>query len=565
MALNPIQDARQLVAEMTPAEQVGQMFMVGFAGTVAPAWLLDRVAQGNLGGVIYFSRNVAGPRQTAELSASLQHGAAATRLGIPLAIGIDQEGGTVVRLPADGGFTHFPSQMAMGATRSAALVRQVAAAMAREMRAVGINFNLAPVLDVNHNPDNPVIGVRSFGADPMLVAELGVAAISGYREGGVAACGKHFPGHGDTTVDSHLALPVIPHSRRRLDAVELGPFRAALRAGVDALMTAHVFFPQIEPEAGLPATLSPRVMQGLLRQELGFDGVLCTDCLEMRGVAGGFAPDELALRAVAAGADLLLVSHSPDVQQVMLETLLHAVRTGRISIERVAASAFRILRMKQHRQMGVAPAPALAPELAGIAAHRALAITAARQAVTLAWDRGVLPLQPGRRVVAVLPRSGRLTQAEDSRTVLEPVQAVLARELGAVELIACPPDLQGFSAADLAGRLGAGATVLFGAVRSGAYPAQIEAVRTLRAAGCAVVMLGLRLPQDLEYFQGLADAAVDLYDDSPAMLQAGVEVLLGRRAPAGQWPVPVAFQLGGNQPPETGDFLCSSGGAGSKQ
>lgn len=538
MALTPVTDARRLVEAMTLAERAGQMVMVGFPGTAAPRPVLEMVAEQGLGGIIYFSRNVEHPRQTASLSASLQAAAGATRLGVPLAIAIDQEGGIVVRLPSDGGYAHFPGNMALGATRDAGLARQAAAAMAREMRAVGINFNLAPVLDVNNNPANPVIGVRSYGADPHLVAELGAAAAAGYQEGGVAACGKHFPGHGDTAVDSHLDLPVVPHGRQRLDAVELVPFRAAIGAGIDAIMTAHIFFPAVEPEPGLPATLSRRVIDGLLRRELGFDGVICTDCLEMKGVAGAFEPEEIALRAVEAGVDVLLVSHTLPLARAMLAALIGAVRSGRLSEERISASAYRILRMKERRQMGLAPAPEAAPDLVGTAGHLALAAAVARRAVTAGWDRGVLPLRRGARVALVLPQAVMITMVEDSLAVMAPFIQVLEQELGPVEVVTCPLDMGGFSAGALAERLGPGGTVVFGAVMSGRYGAQAEAAAALKAAGCRVVVLGRRMPYDLAQFRASADAAIAIYDDSPAMLQAGAEVLLGRLQPAGRLPVP---------------------------
>lgn len=539
MALTPVQDARQLVQEMTVAEKVGQMIMVGFPGTSPPPAALDLVAEQAIGGVIYFSRNVENPRQTARLSADLQEAAGTTRLGVPLAIAIDQEGGIVVRMPSDRGYAHFPGNMALGAAADAGLARRAAAAMACEMRAVGVNLNLAPVLDVNNNAANPVIGVRSYGAGPELVAALGAAAVAGYQDGGVAACGKHFPGHGDTAVDSHLDLPVVPHGRTRLGQVELVPFQAAIAAGIDAIMTAHIFLPEIEPEAGLPATLSPRVMTGLLRRELGFDGVLCTDCLEMKGVTRSFTPEEIALRAVDAGVDALLVSHTYAVQRAMLETLLAAVRSGRISAERVAASAYRILRMKQQRAMGLAPAPDTAPDLVGTAEHRELALQVARRAVTLGWDDGALPLRAGGKVAVVLPQAVMITMVEDSGAVLAPFVKLLERELGTVEVVTCPLDMQGFDAGALAQRLGPGGTVLFGAVMAGRYGAQAEAAAALQAAGCRVVVLGRRMPYDLAHFRSVAAAAVAVYDDSPAMFQAGVEVLLGRLGAGGRSPVPI--------------------------
>lgn len=541
MVLTPVQDPEQLVRELTVAELVGQLLMVGFTGTAPTAAVLDLVANRGVGGIIYFSRNTGSPAQMARLSTELQAAAGSTRLGVPLAIATDQEGGTVVRLSAGHGYTHFPGQMALGAARDPALARQAAAAMARELRAVGVNFTLAPVLDVNNNPDNPVIGVRAYGADPALVAELGAAAAQGFQAAGVAACGKHFPGHGDTAVDSHLGLPVVPHGRERLERVELLPFRAAIAAGIDSLMTAHIYFPAMEPTPGLPATLSPAVLTELLRRELGFPGVVCTDCLEMQGVAAAFSPEERALRAVAAGADLLLVSHTPALQAAVLDALLAAAARGRLSRERLAASACRILRLKARRRMGLAPDPGAAAEQVGTPAHRELAQAVAARAVTLGWDRGALPLRPGRPLALVLPRAVMITRVEDAPAALAPLIRRLEGALGPVAVVTCPLDMAGFDAGALARRLGPGATVLFGAVMSGRHRAQAATAAALRAAGCRVVVLARRMPYDLRHFLDSADAAVAVYDDSPAMLEAGAAVLLGERAAMGKLPVPVEF------------------------
>ncbi|HYG56762.1 MAG TPA: beta-N-acetylhexosaminidase, partial [Symbiobacteriaceae bacterium] len=406
-----MQEPRALVQAMTLEEKVAQMFFVGFKETELPERYAAWFERQGLGGVILFTRNVKSPDQVRALTAAMQGAARRSRQGLPLAIAIDQEGGTVVRMDEPSGYTHFPSNMAMGAADDETLTYRSALVMATEMRAVGLNWNYAPVLDVNNNPLNPVIGVRSYGASPELVARHGVAAVRGFQAGGVAACAKHFPGHGDTSVDSHLALPVIPHDRNRLNAVELLPFREAIKAGLDSIMTAHVFFPALEPEAGRPATLSRNVMTGLLREELGFDGVICSDCLEMKAIADNFMPDQIVRFAVDAGVDALLVSHTWETQQVLFEALLQAVRSGRISEERIAQSAYRIVRMKQNRQMAMQM-----PGDIGTPEHKAVALEAARKAVTLVRGADQLPLAG--KVMLVLPRVVWFAQVEDSRTVL---------------------------------------------------------------------------------------------------------------------------------------------------
>src|SRR5690606_667232 len=256
-----------------------------------------------VGGVILFARNIRDPVQVANLTRSLQQLAQSSGARIPLFIATDQEGGIVARLRSPAAV--MPGAMALGAASSPELAYEAGRSTARQLLAVGINMNFAPVVDVNNNPANPVIGVRSFGEDPELVAELGAAFIRGQQEEGVISTAKHFPGHGDTDTDSHIALPRADHPRVRLDQVELVPFRAAIAAGVDAIMTAHVTFPSIDPTPGLPATLSHRVLTGLLREELGHEGLIVTDAMEMQAITANFGIAEAAVRAVEAVGDMV--------------------------------------------------------------------------------------------------------------------------------------------------------------------------------------------------------------------------------------------------------------------
>lgn len=246
------------------------------------------------------------------------------------------------------GVTLMPGQMAIAAAGSAEEAYRAAYVSGSELRRIGINLNYAPVLDVNNNPLNPVIGVRSFGESPEAAAEFGAAAVRGYQDAGVAATAKHFPGHGDTDVDSHLDLPTVPHDRARMDRVELVPFRRAIVEGVDAVMSAHIYFPALEKEK-LPVTLSPSVLTGLLREELGFEGIITTDCMEMNAIAEHYGVAEASVLAVLAGADQILVSHRSDRQGAALSALEAAVREGRIAETRIDDSVRRLLRMKWKR------------------------------------------------------------------------------------------------------------------------------------------------------------------------------------------------------------------------
>jgi uridine kinase len=290
----------------------GQMLVAGWTGTEVSAEAADLIARGNLGGLIIFGRNLRSAAQARELSGHLQEIAAGAvpRSRAPLLIAIDQEGGPVSRFTAGHGATAMPGNADIGAVGSADAAYRAARATALELEAVGVNWNYAPVVDVFSNPANPVIADRSYGTDPALVARLGAAAVRGCQDGGVMATAKHFPGHGDTDTDSHLTLPCVPHDRARLDRVELPPFRAAVAAGAGAIMTAHVTVPAIEPCPGLPATLSRAVLTGLLREEMGFDGLIVTDCLEMAAIADRFGVAEAAVAAIRAGADMALISHT---------------------------------------------------------------------------------------------------------------------------------------------------------------------------------------------------------------------------------------------------------------
>ncbi len=298
---------------MTSPWQPGQLLFAGFAGTTLPDDLAALVGAGRVGGVVLFARNVESPEQLRALVGELHARAPADA---PLCVAIDQEGGRVQRLRAP--WTEWPPMRRLGERGSPADTQALAGALGRELADLRIDLDFAPVADVDTNPANPVIGDRSFSRDPDDVARHAVAFTLGLQHEGVAACAKHFPGHGDTTVDSHLDLPRIEHARERLERVELVPFRAAAAAGVASMMTAHVWLPRID--AQLPATLSPAVL-ALLRDEIGYGGLVFSDDLEMRAIAGRFAPADVTHAALAAGVDALLVCSRADLRDEVLAAL----------------------------------------------------------------------------------------------------------------------------------------------------------------------------------------------------------------------------------------------------
>ena len=322
------------------ADQVAGLLMFGFQGTAAADVPRDLVAQA--GGVVLFRRNIKDAQQVRELTDAIR---SLARDGeAPPLIALDQEGGTVSRLAQIG--TTTPSAMALGAVRDPAATESMYRLIGDELGTLGFTVDFAPVADINNNPDNPVIGLRSFGDDPHAVGLNVRAAIRGLHAASVAATAKHFPGHGDTTIDSHFDLPSIPHDLAHVRAVELVPFSAAITEGVDAIMTAHALFPAIE-EQGKPATLSHRILSELLRDELRYQGVVVTDCMEMKAIEAHHTPEAAAVEAVAAGADLILFSHTPDKVRRARDALRAAVLEGRLSGERVQQSLQRVAKLRR--------------------------------------------------------------------------------------------------------------------------------------------------------------------------------------------------------------------------
>ena len=350
---------------MTIRDTVGQLLMVGFQGTELSRAFLDWLQEYRPGGVILFSRNLVDPEQVARLTNALQEQAP----NPPLLIAIDEEGGRVSRLPQ--GFTTFPAASSVAACHSADTAYETAKVTAQELRAVGINMNLAPVLDVNSNPANPIIGDRAYGTQPERVCTYGMAVMQGLEDNGIIPCGKHFPGHGDTTTDSHHALPVVEADRARLDAVELEPFRRAIHRGLPAIMTAHVRYPALDADA--PATLSRPILSDLLRNELGFEGVTLTDDMEMRAILDHEPIGNASVRALQAGADMVVICHQQERQREAVTAIEQALEQGELSWERLTASVARIRALKEKRLASFQPVnPSRVSQTVGHPRHKAL-------------------------------------------------------------------------------------------------------------------------------------------------------------------------------------------------
>jgi beta-N-acetylhexosaminidase len=531
--------------EMTLEQKVGQLFMTyAYGQSVSdadPAMVqsnrtdhgLDTAEQlierYHLGGIIYFAwaNNLKAPAQIASLSNGLQEAALRQERPIPLLIATDQEHGVVVRVTEPA--TQFPGNMALGATRSTDDAHEAAVITARELRAMGINQNFGPVVDVNSNPLNPVIGVRSFGVDPAQVSAFGQAQVRGLQEGGTAAAVKHFPGHGDTEVDSHYGLPIIKRTREQLGAADLPPFAAAIGAGVDAIMSAHIVLPALD-SSGLPATLSPTIMTDLLRGELGFQGVLFSDSLAMQGARpyGDDSDARVPVEALKAGVDILLM---PPKLGVAYQAVLDAVGTGELSQERIDASVGRILTLKQRR--GVLAQPFVNPaelERVGSAEHLAVASAIAGRSITLVKnDARLLPLKPEVRKVFITGWG-------------EPPTAALAQELTQhgltvqrLETGLTPTAKQREEASALAAQ--ADLTVVL-THRVWTSQAQQELVRALQGAQKPLVAVAVREPYDIAYVPEVS-TALATYGYRPVSMQALARVLMGKAPASGRLPVAI--------------------------
>jgi beta-N-acetylhexosaminidase len=361
----------------------------GFPGTTAPDWLLRRLGEG-LASVGLFGRNIASPEQLSVLTAQLR----AERDDVLVAI--DEEGGDVTRLEVRTG-SSFPGNHALGAVDDVELTREVAYELGRRLAACGVNLNWAPSADVNSNPSNPVIGVRSFGADTALVARHTAAYVTGLQSAGVAACTKHFPGHGDTAVDSHHALPRIDADTSTLAERELSPFRAAIAAGTRAMMSAHILVPALDPDH--PATLSNRVLTELLRGELGYDGLIVTDGMEMRAISATYGIERGSVLAIAAGADAICVGgglSDDETVRRLRNALVTAVRSGELPEERLAEAADRVRELARWTGAG-------AGGVAGGEARTDVGLIAARRALRVTSSPAFTPLAEAPYVAAFSP------------------------------------------------------------------------------------------------------------------------------------------------------------------
>ncbi|MEK4112472.1 beta-N-acetylhexosaminidase [Paenibacillus sp. DS2363] len=537
--------------DLTLGQKVGQLLMCGFHSQHADEQITRLIRDYHVGGVIYFRRNVESVDQLTRLSAELQEMAAEAG-ALPLMISVDQEGGMVARIDQEG-MTQVPGNMALGATGNPEYTLECARILGCELKSIGIDMNLAPVVDVNNNPLNPVIGVRSYGEHAESVAAHGIAAITGYQSQGIAATAKHFPGHGDTAVDSHLGMVTVPHDRNRLEQMELLPFRKAIEAGVDAIMTAHVMFPSIEPEP-IPATLSHKVLTGLLREEMGFEGIIITDCLEMHAISKPYGVAEAAVRAVEAGADLILVSHTLQDQVAALEGIYEAVRTGRISEEVIHQAVERIMTWKKKRcgQQNdhlVSPKASETVEATDVEPfdctestkpsepNESTLFMIASSSITIVHNDGLLPLDPEKDVYVIWPEVVQRTEVDEPWSHTESLGMALSQLRGRVRehIITTQPT---YDEADriLAEVSESEQVIVCTYTSAGHLPKGQQYLVEKLSKNHSLIVIALRNPYDLLEISR-PGSYVCTYENTPAVVRVLSHVLTGGLQPTGSLPV----------------------------
>ncbi|GGQ68579.1 glycoside hydrolase family 3 protein [Streptomyces flaveolus] len=544
---------RAVVSGMTLEEKVGQLFVMRVYGHSATApdqadidanlkeigvrTAAELVAKYRVGGIIYFAwaHNTRDPHQIAALSNGIQKASLSLPRGLPVLISTDQEHGIVARVgePA----TLFPGAMAVGANGSRSDARTLGRIAGAELRAMGIRQDYAPDADVNVNPANPVIGVRSLGADPEAVAGLVAAEVTGYQGSGIAACAKHFPGHGDTATDSHTGLPVITHSREQWEKLDAPPFRAAIAAGIDAIMTAHLVVPALD-DSGDPATLSRPILTGILREELGYDGVVVTDSLGMEGVRTKYGDERVPVLALKAGVDQLL--NPPDLD-LAWNAVLTAVREGELTEARLDESILRVLRLKAKLGLfeDAYTGSRDVDRTVGTRGHLAAADRIAERSTTLLVNEGnLLPLSrrrtPKLLVVGADPASPSGTTGPPTTT--------LAGALGELGFTATALSTGTAPSAATIDRAVAAAgdvdAVVVATYNVTAGSSQRTLVNRLLATGKPVVAVAIRNPYDVAQLPGVR-AFLAAYSWTDVEVRAAARVIAGRVRPRGKLPVPV--------------------------
>jgi len=522
--------------KMDILKSIGQLMVFGFYGKKMTPELKKMIHENNLGCIILFSRNLAEPSQIRQLTKELQAEAKKAGHQHPLMICTDQENGAVRRLGKES--TAFPGSMVLGATHDVKNAFEVAKMTAEELNNVGINWNLAPVVDVNNNSLNPVICTRSFGEDPNNVAEMSKAFMRGLQEKGIISTLKHFPGHGDTSMDSHLDLPVIKSNIDRLEKVEIVPFRRCIEAGADVIMSAHIYFPALEKQYGLPATLSKNVLTGLLREHLHFQGVITTDCLEMKAIADRFGTARGAVMALKAGADMVMVSHTYEKQAETLEKVNEALEEGQIDTKSLTQSIERINRLKEKY---LSWNKALNPESILVVSnenHSACAEQIYKEGITLVKnEHQILPLSTTDKVLFIYSERLLSAKVEDQKNHLSFFEKIVKNSDSNADVFTMESsELVTLLKKNESGMKKYQAIVVLTASLSKESD-QVNLIKEIsKSSDYPLIMIAGKSPYDIRLFSNV-DAYLCTYDINPTALNIAVRSIFGLEEVKGILPV----------------------------
>lgn len=519
---------------MDLVQKIGQLLVVGFKGTTVNEDIYELITKYHIGNIILFEENCKNAEQVFHLVQDLQEIAMKSN-GVPLFVTIDQENGIVTRIYD--GVTVFPGNMAQSAGATLEETKEIAYDTGMGLKALGINFNLAPSLDVNNNPHNPVIGIRSFGETAQQVAMRGNAYIEGLQEAGVIATAKHFPGHGDTSIDSHLALPIVAHEKDRLHQVELYPFKEAIKVGVKAIMIAHIRFMAYEQD-GLPATLSYPIVTQLLREELEYEGLVITDCMEMKAIDAGWGTAKAVPMAIQAGADLICISHTKQKQLEAIKEIYHAIEEGKLDETRLDQSVERILKVKEegHIAQFIDTTYEEAKKKLYRKDYEKLAQKVSLNSITVVKNENVIPIRT-KDILVIAPNGRVLTGADGIR--IAPnfatffAQSVQDRKVEVYEVDNLPSKEQIEGAVKKA----KGRELVICCTHNGILaPKQLELVREVIAVNPNVILIPMRIPYDIEVLKEVKGCILP-YEYTIKAMESLIQVLMGKAEPRGILPV----------------------------
>lgn len=507
--------------------KIGQRLVAGFPGTEPNEEFLRLVREYKVGNVILFKHNIVDEAQLTELCAQLTS-LIEQETGFKPFITIDQEGGVVTRLPNDE--TNLPGAMALAATKDPDNAYQMGYITATELRKCGINFDLAPDMDVNCNPDNPVIGVRSYGDNPDEVAKYGTAMLKGLLDGGVYSCIKHFPGHGDTAVDSHIGLPCIDKSFEQLEKVELLPFKAGIKAGVPAVMTTHILFPQLEKN-NIPATMSRTIMTGILRDKLGFDGLIISDCMEMQAIQSFYGTVNGVVAAMNAGVDLVFISHTPKLAMEAVEKAEAALEDGTLKANDLDASIARIIAHKKlcDSMTPTSDVPNEEACLDSVRAMREKSITAVQMP-----EGGIPPL--GKNPLFLGCCDYRTTLASNSGSSEFTFAEEMQKRVGFGAALVTPKDPTDDEITEIVDKAKQHSCIVLGMYNGHILKGQLCLAAALADTGIKMIAVALRNPYDLADLPAHV-AALAAWEYTRPMFDVLCPVITGQKLPTGKLPL----------------------------